>query len=448
MEVETNTLQVEDHNEPSVICWEEDFQERAKRISSNWEKAFEAKSRRSRKRILDVANISEIDLELDQHMKERIDIWIEDITANEQSRCSRLSKSQLRKESMITSMEERIGTQLQGRELHWQGRRKSHQDSDCSKDQIDQFCGLSEVYTPLKNNLKAKVVESSDHIPETLVSSQITMDNECQGILEECNLLNIEVWNTEDKKQQCEEKDDSEIEETLDSSEDSFDREKWHRSVLKSCTQHASRLDLSIYEPISFEVDNQIVAKLRVELDAEIPIPTQYRTIWYQLHHDIRRFYMVGLLYPVTNDTLNQTDHWRNYSKLGYRYLPQSIYLKVLSIPVTTMKTLFPSDYKGKVTLITEASNHRCNTIQETAAIHNKYDLWYWKAMRTARRMDIDPSSPRRAYAKLRGHSRKEAQDMTASEWRAHHFYMWEAIERNKLLCEPPRVVIEEVRRC
>ena len=448
MEVETNTLQVEDHNEPSVICWEEDFQERAKRISSNWEKAFEAKSRRSRKRILDVANISEIDLELDQHMKERIDIWIEDITANEQSRCSRLSKSQLRKESMITSMEERIGTQLQGRELHWQGRRKSHQDSDCSKDQIDQFCGLSEVYTPLKNNLKAKVVESSDHIPETLVSSQITMDNECQGILEECNLLNIEVWNTEDKKQQCEEMDDSEIEETLDSSEDSFDREKWHRSVLKSCTQHASRLDLSIYEPISFEVDNQIVAKLRVELDAEIPIPTQYRTIWYQLHHDIRRFYMVGLLYPVTNDTLNQTDHWRNYSKLGYRYLPQSIYLKVLSIPVTTMKTLFPSDYKGKVTLITEASNHRCNTIQETAAIHNKYDLWYWKAMRTARRMDIDPSSPRRAYAKLRGHSRKEAQDMTASEWRAHHFYMWEAIERNKLLCEPPRVVIEEVRRC
>jgi hypothetical protein len=98
--------------------------------------------------------------------------------------------------------------------------------------------------------------------------------------------------------------------------------------------------------------------------------------------------------------------------------------------------------------LITEAPNHRCNTIQETADIHNKYDLWYWKAMRTARRMDIDPSSPRSAYAKLRGNSRKEAQDMTASEWRAHHFYMWEAIERNKLLREPPRVVIEEVRRC
>jgi hypothetical protein len=243
-------------------------------------------------------------------------------------------------------------------------------------------------------------------------------------------------------------KEDSEIEKELDSSEDSFDREKWHRSVLKACTQHASKLDLSIYEPISFGFDDQIVSKLRVELDAEIPIPTQYRTIWYQIHHDIRKFYTTGLLYPINNNVLNQGDHWRNCSKLNYRYLPHSIYLKVLTVPMATMKTLFPPDYHGKVTMVTESPNHQCNLIQDSTIIHNKYDLWYWKAICTARRMDIDPSSPRRAYAKLRGHNRREAQDMTTSEWRAHHFHMWEAIERNKLLRKPPLVVKEEVHRC
>ena len=35
-EVETNMLHIEGQNEPSVVCWEEDFQERARKISSNW----------------------------------------------------------------------------------------------------------------------------------------------------------------------------------------------------------------------------------------------------------------------------------------------------------------------------------------------------------------------------------------------------------------------------
>ena len=450
IEFETNMLQIEE-GEPSVTCWEEDFKSRAKRISSSWEKAFNAKAKRSRKRILDVANISEIDLELDQHMKERIEIWIEDLTMNEQSRCSRLSKSQLRKESTFTSMEDRIGSQLEGRELHWQ--RKQKQFPNVKREttgHLDHFCGLSEKFTPLKENPRNDIVGFSDRIPETLTSSQITMDNENQVIIEDCNLLNIEVWNTVNNNEHEKDEEDgySETEIELDSSEDSFDKEKWHRSVLKACTQHASKLDLSIYEPISFGFDDRVVSKLRVELDADIPIPTQYRTIWYQIHYDIRKFFTTGLLYPIVNNALNQDDHWRNCSKLNYRYLPHSIYLKVLTVPMATMKTLFPPDYHGKVTMVTESPNQQCNPIQDVSMIHDKYDLWYWKAIRMARRMDIDPSSPRRAYAKLRGHSRREAQDMTISEWRAHHFHMWEAIERNKLLREPPSVVKEEVHRC
>ena len=447
-EVETNMLHIEGQNEPSVVCWEEDFQERARKISSNWENAMGMKIRRSRKRILDVAKISEIDLELDPHMKERIEIWIEDITMNEQSRCSRLSKSQLRKESMITSIEERIGMQLQGRELQWQGRHKVQQRTACPQTSENQFCGLSEVITPFKTEPIPSSSNLPDHIPESLTSSQITMDNESQVLIEECNLLNVEIWNTPEEKETQQASEDMEDEEMSMSSEDSFDREKWHRSVLKACTQHASKLNLSIYEPISFVFEKQESQKLRVELDAEIPIPTSYRNIWYQIQNDIRRFNMLGLLFPVINHSLDPTDHWRNNSKQNYRCIPQSIYLRVLSVPVSILKTLFPSDYKGKVTMITETPNLNSRMIKDTVSIHQKYDLWYWKAMRMARRMDVDPSSPRRAYNRLRGHSRKEAHSMNAPEWRAHHYYMWEAIQRNKFLHEPPTAVMEEIARC
>jgi hypothetical protein len=269
------------------------------------------------------------------------------------------------------------------------------------------------------------------------------MDN--QAIVEECNLLNIEVWNTEVNKKIAGHKDDVVDDEQSFSSEDSFDREKWHRLVLKACTKHASKLDLSIYEPISFEPDNQTLQKLRVELDAEIPIPTQYRHLWYQIHDDIRKFYTLGLLYPVTSHILDHNDHWRNNSTYNNRYIPRNIYLKVLLIPTSILKTLFPSDYKGRVTMVTDTPRTKI-TILDVSAIHKKYDLWYWTAMRTARTMDVDPSSPRRAYAKLRGYTRKEANNMTVSEWRAHHYYMWEAIQRNKLLREPPNT--EEAPRC
>jgi hypothetical protein len=349
---------------------------------------------------------------------------------------------------MITSMEERIGQQLQGRELQWQGRQRNHTDVSCpTPEQAGQFCGFSEVITPLKQSSNPKAEAIQDHIPDMLISSHVTMDN--QVIIEDCNLLNVEIWNGNGKKEEkLTEEGDLDEEEVSLSSEDSFDRERWHRSVLKACTQHASKLNLSIYEPISFGFDKHESQKLRVELDAVMPIPTQYRALWHQIQNDIRRFHMLGLLFPATSHLLDPVDHWRNNSKQNYRYIPQSIYLRVLSLPISILKTLFPPDYKGKVTMVTENPDLYNSSIQGTAEIQKKYDLWYWSAMRIARRMDVDPSSPRRAYTKLRGHSRKEAQSMNASEWRAHHYYMWEAIQRNKSLREPPRMVTEEINRC
>ncbi len=68
--------------------------------------------------------------------------------------------------------------------------------------------------------------------------------------------------------------------------------------------------------------------------------------------------------------------------------------------------------------------------------------------MRAARRMDVDPSSPRRAYSKLRGHSRQEGMAMNGPAWRAHHYYMWDAIQRNQSLREPPIWFMEQTLRC
>jgi hypothetical protein len=62
--------------------------------------------------------------------------------------------------------------------------------------------------------------------------------------------------------------------------------------------------------------------------------------------------------------------------------------------------------------------------------------------------MDIHPSSPRRAYSKLRGYRRKEGIAMNGPEWRAHHYFMWDAIKRNQTLREPPLWFKETNVRC
>jgi hypothetical protein len=153
-------------------------------------------------------------------------------------------------------------------------------------------------------------------------------------------------------------------------------------------------------------------------------------------------------LFPTSNPTLEVTDHWRNNSRNHWRHIPLGIYLRILSIPMSTVKTLFHPYCKGKITLSTDYTPNRTSQIGDSSIIHHKYDQWYWEAMRTARRMDIHPSSPRRAYSKLRGHGRKEGQAMNGPEWRAHHYYMWDAIKRNQNLREPPLWFRKVTIRC
>jgi hypothetical protein len=271
--------------------------------------------------------------------------------------------------------------------------------------------------------------------------------------IEDCNLAGGEKWEQHFGNtlvDLIQDGDDSDQDSVVDStsSEDSFDREQWHRSVLKACTNHASKLNLSAYEPIMFGFENIASHKLRVELDGEIRIPIEFRRLWYQLHLDIRHFGKTGLLFPISNPILDSRDHWRNNSKHHVRHVPLNIYLRILTIPASVMKTLFHPLCKGKITLSTDPENTRTILLGNHVEIQHKYDMWYWNAMRVARRMDIDPSSPRRAYSKLRGHGRKEGIAMNGPEWRAHHFYMWNAIKRNQTLREPPLWYKETVPRC
>jgi hypothetical protein len=287
-----------------------------------------------------------------------------------------------------------------------------------------------------------------DQIPKESWISQINIDSEVQFISEECNLLNMEIWNdTTITETESEAKNTTEEEDFSISSEDSFDREKWHRSVLKACTYHASRLDFGKYEPLSFEFDNHDTHRLKVELDSEIPIPIQFRTLWYQLQSDIRKFGSTGLLFPIFNHTINSSEHWRNNSILSNRNVPHGIYVRVLSLPIPILKSLFHPEFKGKVTLSTNGSRKQ-NLLLNTKDIYKKYDNWYWKAMRVARKLEMEPSSPRRAYSKLRGHSRREANNMSDAEWRSHHYFMWDAIQRNKSLQKSPQWLTQGLNHC
>jgi hypothetical protein len=204
---------------------------------------------------------------------------------------------------------------------------------------------------------------------------------------------------------------------------------------------------LSVYEPIQYGFDVKTVHKLRVELDSIIQIPVSFRKIWYQLHLEIRHFGKTGLLFPINNPALDITDHWRNHSKQHQRHVPQRLYIRILSIPMSVMRTLFHPLCQGKITLSTDP-NITYVGIGDPIKLQRQYDEWYWNAMRAARRMDIDPSSPRRAYSKLRGHGRREGLAMNGPEWRTHHYLMWDAIKRNQNLREPPEWFNGTLSRC
>ena len=271
--------------------------------------------------------------------------------------------------------------------------------------------------------------------------------------VEECNLAGGERWdyNTRGTSLDLYHEDfdtDESSEQLSNSSEDSFDREQWHRTVLKACTKHASMLNLSAYEPIKFGFDDILPHKLRVELDTMLPIPIELRKLWYQLHLEVRNFGKTGLLFPITNPTLDPGDHWRNNSKKHLRHVPLSIYLRILSVPISIMRTLFHPQCQGKVTMSTDPDSPLNSPRCEPQVIQQTYDQWYWEAMRAARRMDMHPSSPRRAYSKLRGHISKESVAKTGPEWRAHHFYMWDSIRRNQTLREPPEWFTKTTLNC
>ena len=325
------------------------------------------------------------------------------------------------------------------------------------QDQTFESPGVGTVFIPIKKPVTERVVDHPrkraglrsqyQHEPTTLGQRGTKLTRQ----VEECNLAGGEKWERNfggtSVDLRNEESDDESSDNRSTSSEDSFDREQWHRTVLKACTNHASKLNLSVYEPIEYGFERKTVHKLRVELDQMIQIPIEVRTLWYRLHFEIRQFGKLGLLFPIMNPMLEHDDHWHNNAKGHLRNVPTSIYLRIVSLPMSVMRTLFHSRGQGRITLSTDPIEHR-NHIGDPQVLQRKYDQWYWEAMRVARRMDIDPSSPRRAYSKLRGHDRKKGSAMNIPEWRSHHYFMWDAIKRNQTFREPPSWFRETVTRC
>ena len=390
IDVETNTTEIS--KEPTISQWEDDFQRRTKIGLAKWMK--DSGGRRVRF--------------CDQERPKN----------SQQERFTSIQRTPTIRPTVVTK----------------------HYKSISSRIPIDNSYG-----TPNQTMVKHKVPRhSSKQISKPKINKTVQV--------EDCNFAGGEKWVQQTGGtlvNLIQDENDSEQDSIVASisSEDSFDREQWHRSVLKACTDHASRLNLNAYEAIHFGFDEVTPHKLRVELDADIQIPIEFRRLWYQLHLEIRHFGKTGLLCPITNPNLEASDHWRNNSKSRLRHTPLNIYLRILAIPMSIAKTLFHPQCQGKITLSTD-TNTPSDLVGIESVIRHRYDQWYWDAMRIAWRMDIHPSSPRRAYSKLRGYRRREGIAMNGPEWRAHHYFMWDAIKRNQTLREPPLWFKETNARC
>ena len=297
-------------------------------------------------------------------------------------------------------------------------------------------------------------VENLDELETNMVVMRdIHQDSVSLNTLSPCWELNINrhppksgLWehhrfsDTELEVKAMEDDDASTHSSSTPASEDSYDKEQWHRTVLKACTRHASRIDMSKLGPLPFVLQGTTPGRrLRVELDSMIPIPLSLRRLWYLLQHDIRTFTENGLLLPAEGGHLEDNDHWRNNNMVGYRRIPRGILVRALAMPPPQLRLLFHPACSGKVTLTAAPTARELgNLIGNESKIRQMYDKCYWKAIYNSQLMDVDPSSPRRAYGKIRAHDRRSATMMTGAQWRAHHYFMWDAIQRNRSASELP----------
>ena len=479
---ETNMLVLDEPTtDPSITVINETvaIKEQPRTVGASWvakvKKSIVAK-RASRNQILQAAGITPQELDIDPERKTRIDAWIRELSSEGIHRRSKLSRSRKQMESVtMVTPSEVIGWTLQEKERAWAA---------------NPLNSISQLDRP-KSRLRRAEWRESKFSPEILTAYDTPLttpetnsqseEQSCSSLkrasgakptptsetlVEEVNCLVIDEW---DSKSITSETVDSATIYEMDRNyrfhqEMIYSREHWHNFLLRL----GSRLVVTEYpelpDPAAYtRWDSHSPMKLRVELDAEIPIPLGMRKIWYSVQEEIRQFKHTGLLIPSPNTQISPRERWRNktteqnklVSTRVYDYLQEAVqHSKTFDTNGTKyqLSYFFPL-IRGRVTISYHPTSIKPPSLTAIEkAIRRKYDSWYWNALRKAETIEPDRRSGSTSTIRVRyNHDPAEWRELwriPTKEWKTVLFYMKDAIDRNGSLPEPPGGLGKSLYRC
>ena len=480
---ETNMLSVEETTaqDPHSVVEDEHtiIRDKSKTVGASWvskvKKSIAAK-KTSRSQILQAAGITTQELDDDPERKTRVDSWIREISSEEHQRRTKLSRTRRQMESVtMVTPSEAIGWTLQEKERAWYANplnKSSHIDRPKSKLRKTHWKAskfspdfVTAQDTPLTTP-EAGSHRLGDRQSSIKTSSGSRSSPTTESSVEEVNCLVIEEW---DSKSVASESDESTLyygygQSKSLSQEMIYDREHWHRFLLRLGSKLVLNDSPELPDPAAYtRWDVPSVSKLRVELDAGIPIPLGMRKVWYLLQNEVRQFRCKGLLIPTPNVNIPSRERWRNKTLEPTKLVSERVYEYLLEVAghnkaYDTKDTKYQMSYffpliRGRVTISSYPTEIKTLPVAAISkSIKRKYDRWYWEVLKGAERIEPDRrhGSSFSIRVRYQYHPKDwwDAWKAPKEEWRTVLFYMKDAIDRNGHLPEPPQGWGEGPKRC
>ena len=455
----TDSWAVSDGAEIKAVRNDNKFKKGASIIGASWEQSVRTSlvaKRTRRQQILDAAGIKSEELNVDPSRKNRIESWIREISADECQRVSQLSKKRSHVESGIATLSELIGWKVREREIEWYrspfnnpsrlvrpGSSGSTTRTDSSVRTRSQS-PLALFHSPMGTDLTIIKMGAPSKKAKSLLQTPI----------EETNYALAQMCTEEVSEDSS--KTSSLVEDNFNIGEDIDDREQWHRSLLKA---YARQLNwcLDGYNGPAALVKNGD-QKLRVELDKCIPVDLGTRRLWYELQKEIRDFAETGLLIPARNFSIPEGERWKNYSTKRLRkvtarvqnYLAEILRLSTSDAMLAKrMRRLLPN-VEDRVILRHVHTDWKCKRClyENEELIRDMADKWYWKLLLRAEVVVPDRRPNSIAKVRVKYHRSEVPFNRPQKLLQSHLFYLMDAIERNRLLSEPPKRLAESTYWC
>jgi hypothetical protein len=265
------------------------------------------------------------------------------------------------------------------------------------------------------SNLRRVSREAKQRFKRSVIKTTVltSRPRKTRGTLEEANLAMVEICSPDIGSQQVDEILVNQKEPKIPTHErkmelgsdedDDYENEDWRSYLLQEGSKHVARLNLCI-PPRSWSEANTMRGKLSVQRDEIAKIPDELRQRWYNLVYEVR-LYQAGSKSEY-EDIEELTTHLESYGTRPYT-----------SEMGACQGILYDDD---------------------SLDIQDKYDTWYWNIIlyiHNAVRLNIPL---RRLKQILKEISYKDHELDTEDEWRSHHYFMYDAIRRNKELRNLP----------